>query len=1513
MAKSQIIWTILPYGTINKHYRVSVVVSPRLTPERPKEHILEKFSDFLNWPNEIEKAKFSAEIADIKDHAGPKFPLKLISEVDKDLWGELFNEETPVNGFMPPNMGRVNFRSYSIRNILGYTKEYYAKLAVSSPYSLPRLLPWDGANTDLKAMLEKVWPDTEKPTFSRFFYQDFWRLDPTHYGKDLFNTTLEYELYRADRFYRRRRITAEERAMRRPDFQNIPGPPKVPEYDFHHIVASLADFPKLLRRLGLVLDFVLESPFPMSKEKLRLHIDWGKGIKRDDDVTPWTRFSVDEDRFYTSSRPNSDQNAGLLNLSNSNDSYTGNASQFDIYQVDPDGTALKTVNFTIVAQNLVKKHFPSNNSLYGEVTYTTGDEQGVAALRSGGLGVSRHDRTEGVNEDVAATALKNEALNKGEGNDILLYAEDVFRGYRVDVADVPNTSRRPDIWRSLCARIGDYRLGKNNKKIELEPDEGYVCGASTTSEEPGSQDHYLHESLFRWTGWSLCTPRPGLTLKAEQVGESQIQSETPCEIKEHDEDGYGVSATFSTPQGSLPVLRYGHLYRFRARIVDLAGNSLAANDPSLATLPGASDAVGYWRFEPIDPPVIVHRTRVSEGESLERMVIRSNYDAPPEEYWQTLPKSEDFEYGTVNERHFVPPKSSQQQCETHGLFDPYFGGWEKIKEGYRIAAEREAGTLYDELPGSKIQIITPTELNGIATTTDAPPSLPSPDNPVGDRMAGGQYIIHAEEQITTPWLPDGAAGGTAIRAAEGHELPGVQLPSKRDEISLGSSCTIKRIPGKTNGYVILVSNAKEWPYSSGFRLILAERAAKIDSSLCTETFLDNGEPVWKEAERTLTFFVAKGRIVRLVYSSFAHETFIDGFGIPQWVQGNNDREFVRDLALCGANWLIAPFRDLTLVHATQAPVFAPRFNALTLVREPGSHDVMLKAELQDERIGGISLHGPSTGKFEVEAEWEEWADDPLSTEPKPVKYKGQLGEIKLAEGHRNDFNLAAVVKTQSPDPNNPKLQQQRGDVHALGDTRFRLIDYRIRATTRFREYLPPPIYENQDNVTQLGPVANLGLMLVAPPSDDPGAPVLGIPMPGCVLKTAVLASAPPADPRVLYIVPTMRWQRTSDQADNHDVTRLGNGLRVWLDRPWFSSGDGELIGVVVFRGTGTVPDELQPLVTQWGRDPFWVSSQPTLPKRQDFTGGVTWEEGVALQENSAMVDIVGHRVHWDGDRRLWYCDIAIDPLTTYMPFVRLALVRYQPNALPGVKISKVVLTDFAQVLPHRRATVNVDGNRITASLRGPNPNSGPISGDNKQQTGRNRVELVLQTRDPLDNSDLAWEDTQTLVSQEVGIGTHNISGSPFWEGNATLPPKTDRPRRLMLREFERFYTNASKNEIEERLVFADIYQITRPIVCYLNRNYDYSNGQRHHELHTQHCGHKPHPRNCYYVGEYLKGEDSFKDAKDQLLDMYVSMWSQAKLAAGEIEKRKSKIVKDIANGKIIVDGCYYCMRGHHTM
>ena len=231
-----------------------------------------------------------------------------------------------------------------------------------------------------------------------------------------------------------------------------------------------------------------------------------------------------------------------------------------MFQVDPDGGALKTVDFLLSAQRLVAKSLALGKP--GDVTYTTGDKQPVAALRSNGLGVSRHGRAQQVALNAASAALKNPLIDAGGtgSTGVVLFTEDVLRGYRIDVQPFPGGT--PGQWYSLCRREGEYRFVGTTETIDgLAEDEGYVKGASTTSGADGApvdpDDHYLHESLFKWTGWSLVAPRPGRTLRSRIDPTSGVQGEVPENVTDEAEKGNGLAVTYAAAKGSLPRLGSG--------------------------------------------------------------------------------------------------------------------------------------------------------------------------------------------------------------------------------------------------------------------------------------------------------------------------------------------------------------------------------------------------------------------------------------------------------------------------------------------------------------------------------------------------------------------------------------------------------------------------------------------------------------------------------------------------------------------------------------------------------------------------------------------------------------------------------------------------------------------------------------------------------------------------------------------------------------------------------------------
>ena len=103
-----------------------------------------------------------------------------------------------------------------------------------------------------------------------------------------------------------------------------------------------------------------------------------------------------------------------------------------------------------------------------------------------------------------------------------LFAEDVNRGYRLDVED----QKQPGRWLSLHHRVGDYLLqqdGRSRRSTTPESSparrglrEGRVDRAVPGKEE----DQYLHEAMFGWEGWSLAAKRPGQAITNTDAGAS---------------------------------------------------------------------------------------------------------------------------------------------------------------------------------------------------------------------------------------------------------------------------------------------------------------------------------------------------------------------------------------------------------------------------------------------------------------------------------------------------------------------------------------------------------------------------------------------------------------------------------------------------------------------------------------------------------------------------------------------------------------------------------------------------------------------------------------------------------------------------------------------------------------------------------------------------------------------------------------------------------------------------------
>jgi hypothetical protein len=242
----------------------------------------------------------------------------------------------------------------------------------------------------------------------------------------------------------------------------------------------------------------------------------------------------------------------------------------------------------------------------------------------------------------------------------------------------------------------------------------------------------------------------------------------------------------------------------------------------------------------------------------------------------------------------------------------------------------------------------------------------------------------------------------------------------------------------------------------------------------------------------------------------------------------------------------------------------------------------------------------------------------------------------------------------------------------------------------------------------------------------------------------------------------------------------------------------------------------------------------------NFPDAVASEEGVLLDSPittespiGRRADVVGYPVAFDEARQLWYADITIDAETpTYCPFVRLALARYQPHAIPGAKLSPVVLADFAQLVPGRAAVVSVDPyhpRRLRVTLAGIAP-TGPVPSvvgvdpPPEPVPAPTVVTVSVQRRRDDVATDLGWED----VGTDVATVAPQAGGAPppelvRWTGTVEFAAPVAAGRfRLVIAEHEHVSANHALVEygddgggravVPGRLVYVEHVEIDEALI-----------------------------------------------------------------------------------------------------
>ncbi len=699
----------------------------------------------------------------------------------------------------------------------------------------------------------------------------------------------------------------------------------------------------------------------------------------------------------------------------------------------------------------------------------------------------------------------------------------------------------------------------------------------------------------------------------------------------------------------------------------------------------------------------------------------------------------------TSERHVAAPRGSIELAEQHGKLDTGPGG-RLDPTTYTMLVQRE-----DTLPG------------GSAT-------LPSAQwtNPV----TGEQVTLPVEPgaQFVVPYLPDPLA-----RAAVFQHVPGVP-PGQAWWIQPDGSLQIETIPIPRGVVIVNFGRAEDWPAVPAFRLVLAE---------------GNAAPVWDGGNRMLTLYLPKGAEQKVLYSCALGATLteataaLDLMALYHELAGISPH--LKSLAAHGLVWMVTPHRVLTLLHAVQRPLAEPQLTSVGL--SPRGY-----GETKAELTADISYDGKSTGKLAVAAAWETPVDNPAEDEPRD----GKDGRPAPVPGK------ASIAELITDRPGHNVLSGQKL-VHEFGDTKHRVVRYRVTAVSRFREFYPVDM--GPEKFVREGPERTL----------------------------SIPSSARPAVLEAVYAIPAFRWNRRSDGTTY--VSERQTLTRVYIQRPWYSSGEGELVAVVlppgsiggggVPRGGGvlgqfavrllgspSLPETLKPYVTQWGLDPIWLSApvpSDIAPIPALFRDTVASAQGLTLEElTGATVDVVAYEPRYDAERKLWYVDIALDPGESYFPFIRFALARYQPESIADAHLSRVTQLDFIQLLPRRMAQVVQDGSVLRILVEGHTYRAGAAV------HATSEMEAVLEARVvAAPDAELGWEPVWAAPLSRMESRTPG-----FWVGEVRLDNLPSRYQgkslRLVLREYEQWVADAPfgftkpgtlpdwmGSQFTRRLVYAD--------------------------------------------------------------------------------------------------------------
>lgn len=473
----------------------------------------------------------------------------------------------------------------------------------------------------------------------------------------------------------------------------------------------------------------------------------------------------------------------------------------------------------------------------------------------------------------------------------------------------------------------------------------------------------------------------------------------------------------------------------------------------------------------------------------------------------------------------------------------------------------------------------------------------------------------------------------------------------------------------------------------------------------------------------------------------------DLWGVAAWLRDRMKPDAYEKLTHAingGEHWAFTPSLQIEMIHAVQRPLVQPAPVFAPVARLRGETDAGIEAT--------SPCHAESTEEVTLDGAWIEINDDGRSA--------------SLDVGWRSS---RALRKTLVP-TETPLGQITLSGRHAFSDTCYRRVSYTLTGTSRFAEFFPPAIRGDRDAITSA--------------SED--------------VVVHVPNASPPPPPKIVRTAPVFDWLR--DVSGNYKASWRRSGLRVYLERPWFDTGFGEMLAAILPRPNlgNAAMEQVARHVSMWGGDPIWrshgsagrvASTAPPMsafPSRalpsdgpderwpdlvpepeRDLSGGNPDFTNLSLPDENgavvAQVDAAGHPVSWDAEAKQFYADLMMDTGRAYQPFVSLSVARLHPISVPGCHLSPPIRLEPLQVLPERLVLARKNSSGWAIHLYGhPHGVRADQSGAGVDHPKGSLVRVEVQRATRSNPDDLDWETIEdTALADAPDVQEVNPDAPPI--------------------------------------------------------------------------------------------------------------------------------------------------------